>query len=85
MPISRPIFSAIARTASPRATCAEGSPWEKFNRTTSTPARNTASSISGGSVAGPKVATMRVRRWCGTAACSVLRAVMCAGSCGGER
>jgi hypothetical protein len=38
--------------------CAE--PWLKLSRTTSTPARIMASSISGVFDAGPRVATMRV-------------------------
>src|SRR5688572_32880330 len=57
-----PTCSATSRTICTRLACAAGSPWEKFTRTTSAPARIISPSTLGLSVAGPSVVRILVRR-----------------------
>src|SRR5262245_1479524 len=59
---ARPRRSAISRAAFMTARCSSGAPWEKFSRTTSTPASIRASRVRGSRDAGPMVATILVRR-----------------------
>lgn len=54
--------AAASRRRATRRTCSSVVPCEKLMRATSTPASSTARRTAGGSVAGPSVATMRVRR-----------------------
>ena len=58
----RPSASSAARTASSALVWSAWAPWLKFRRKTSTPATAHFITISGDRVAGPRVATMRVRR-----------------------
>src|SRR5690606_31679029 len=62
MPTERPTLRAASRTAMMRRRCSSLPPCEKFTRATSRPARTMASSVAGSSVAGPRVATILVRR-----------------------
>ena len=62
MPMCRPTLSAIWRTVATRAAWSFDVPCEKLMRNTSVPARISCSSTAGSSVAGPKVATIFVRR-----------------------
>ncbi len=52
----RPTRSLDARTCRNRSRCSSSVPWLRLRRTTSTPARSSASSTSGASLAGPSVA-----------------------------
>src|SRR5690606_2687517 len=58
----RPWRAAMSRTNWARARCSSGVPWEKFRRATSSPARIIFSSTTGELLAGPRVATILVRR-----------------------
>ena len=62
MAITRGPRASAARIASMVARCDSCVPCEKFSRKMSTPARISASSISGVLVAGPMVATILVWR-----------------------
>src|SRR5579875_2219319 len=58
----RPTAAAAARTRRAFSACSSRSPWEKFSRATSIPARTIRSSVWGSREAGPMVATILVRR-----------------------
>ena len=60
--MERPVRSAISRTASMTARWSSCSPWEKFSRTTFTPASMSCCRVPGSREAGPIVATILVRR-----------------------
>ena len=62
MPMWRPTLAAISRTVATRAAWSADVPCEKLMRNTSAPATINCSSTAGSSVAGPKVATIFVRR-----------------------
>ena len=62
MPMWRPTFSPICRTRATRAAWSFAVPCEKLMRNTSVPARISCSRRRRSSVAGPKVATILVRR-----------------------
>src|SRR5574340_1176602 len=61
-PTVRPRARASERTSSARWIWSSAVPWEKFRRTTSTPASTMRSRISGALDAGPRVATILVLR-----------------------
>jgi hypothetical protein len=62
MPIGRPTFSSSARMEAWTLAWSSWVPWLKLSRNVSTPARKSASSISGDPLAGPTVATILARR-----------------------
>ena len=61
-PTVRPRRSAVSRTRAMRARCSSAEPWARPRRTTSTPASSRSARTSGLSDAGPRVATIFVRR-----------------------
>ena len=63
-----PSVAPLRGTAATRSMCSSAAPCEKLTRATSTPARRIASSVVGRSVAGPRVATIFVRRGIGGSA-----------------
>ena len=62
MPTVRPSLRPISFTSCARLRWSSAVPWEKFSRTTSTPARIIFSRTSGSDEAGPRVATIFVLR-----------------------
>src|SRR4249920_2608645 len=60
MPTARSTLRQVSRTSSARRMWSSAVPWEKFRRTTSTPARNIRSSTAASLEAGPSVATILV-------------------------
>src|SRR5690348_2561767 len=61
-PTSRSSLAAAACASRARRRWSSGLPCERFRRTTATPSRRMLSSMPGASVAGPRVATILVRR-----------------------
>ncbi len=64
MPTGTSSRSATLLTAAIAAACSSGVPCERLTRATFMPARTSASIVASSAVAGPRVATILVRRCC---------------------